>query len=156
MRARVAALSILASCAGATSLAWNTIDLGPFQMSVPAAWALRQGGTDSVAGHLSAEGLDLDYDFGLYSDPLVVPVGALNGSVGVVQVDGLPARRVSYTLQRDAAPPMHYLGVHVPRVRLVAMGRIRLTLLGYSTDTAKLAQVEAVWATIRFKPGPSR
>jgi hypothetical protein len=154
MRALVAALSIVAGCAGAASAPWNKLDLGPFLMSAPAGWTLRQGGTDSVTGHLGSEGLDLDYDFGLYSDPLAVPAGARDVSERAVQVDGLPARRVSYTLQRNASAPVYYLGVHVPQVRVISLGRIRLTLLAHSTAAKELAEVDAVVATIRFKPGP--
>ena len=147
----VAALSMMvASCAAAPERTRH--DLGAFWIDAPASWSLTSGGMDSAAGHFTGERLRLDYDFGLYSDPLRLPQGATDVGERSVTIDGLPGRQVRYTLQRGADEPMHYLGVHVPAVRATSMGRLKLTVLAVSADVEQIRQAEAVMATIRFKP----
>ena len=150
-----AALSIASAWLGATPGAWLRHDLGAFWMQAPPGWTYSKGtGTDSAVGRLHSAGVSMDVDFGLYSDPLQIPEGAAYVKEQALTVDGLPARQVSYVMYPAAAPPVHYLGLHVPVVRTTSMGKKKLTLLAQSADALPLKQAAAVMATIRFKPAP--
>lgn len=148
----VAVLSMAASsCVAAPG--WTRHDLGAFWMDAPAGWSQSTDrAVDSAAGHLTAEGLRLDYDYGLYSDPLPVPDGATDVRERPVVVDGLPARQVRYRLRVGSAKPMYYLGVHLAVVRYTSMGPLKLTVLAASSDKKQIRRAEAAMATIRFKP----
>lgn len=124
-------------------------------MSSPPAWQLVKSRTNSVAGRLLSEGLQLHYDFGRYSDPLRVPPGAMQVQEDTVSTAGMPARRVRYALKQARGVPMHYLGVYLPQVRHSRMGWLKLTLLADAEDPARLAEVEAVMSTVQIKPAPA-
>lgn len=150
-----AALSIASTWLGATQSSWVRHDLGAFWMQAPPGWTYTKGrGTDSAVARLHSARVSIDVDFGLYSDPLQIPEGATDVKVQALEVDGLPARQVSYVMYSAAAAPVHYLGLHVPAVSITAMGKQRLTLLAQSADALPLKQAAAVMATIRFKPAP--
>lgn len=148
----VAALLMAASsCVAAPG--WTRHDLGAFWLEAPPGWSqAADRAVDSSAGHLTAEGLRLDYDFGLYADPLPVPDGATDVRERAVVVDGLPARQVRYRLRDGSARPMYYLGIHVPDIRSTRMGPLKLTVLAASADKKQIRRAEAAMATIRFKP----
>ena len=148
-----AALSMASAWLGATPNNWVLHDLGAFWMQAPKTWTLGKGqGTDSAVGRLSSAGVSMEYDFGLYSDPLRVPEGATEVKERALVIDGLPARQVSYIMHPAATTPMHYLGLHIPEVRATSMGKQRLTLLAQSVHATPLKQAAAVMATVRFKP----
>lgn len=146
----------LMGCVDMSAQACVQTDLGPFVLCVPKHWEVRKGGVDSAAGRLTGKDLSISYDFGLYSDPLRVPVGATDVQESVILVGGLPARRVTYSVERSGAVPMHYVGVHVPDVRQSSMGRLKLTLLAHTQDRQNFADVDALLPTIEFKPSVSR
>lgn len=150
-----AALSIASAWLGATPSTWVRHDLGAFWMQAPPTWTYSKGqGIDSAVGRFDSAGVSMDFDFGMYSDPLRIPAGATDVKEHALKVDGLPARQVSYIMHAAATTPVHYLGLHVPQVRTTSMGKQKLTLLAQSAEALPLKKAAAVMATIRFKPAP--
>lgn len=137
-------------------------DFGAFSLCIPPAWRIEAtAGTavDSAAGRWSVGGpgaaLLVEHDYGLYSDPLQqLPDGARVLADTPLQLDGRAARLLRYTVPgRDGGPLMHQLGLHVPVVHPGGrMGPIRLTLLARSADPKRLAEADAAFRSLRFKP----
>jgi hypothetical protein len=135
----------------ADDAAWKLVDAGPFTLRAPRSMVLTQGGTDSTAGSLAGEDLRLDYDFGLYSDPLRQGENSSGYESRDVAVDGFPARFVNFTLPGKWAPARSCTGVHVPQVRRSALGWLRLTVLACADDPQDLKPARAILATLRFR-----
>lgn len=142
-----------AGCLVAASVpaACRTVDLGALSLCVPPHWVLVRGGIDSLAGHFSADGVRLDYDYGLATSLLPVPAGAAAVAEQAVTVDGRAARQVAYVLPGHGLAQPHRLGVVVPQVQPSAMGPLRLSVLATAADAAGLLPVAGVIASIRFK-----
>jgi hypothetical protein len=143
-------LTFFVSCAPGAPTACTLHDLAGFTICAPPTWTLVKGGTDSAAGHFQDGALRVDYDFGLYSDPLAVPAGATGVTGEPVTIDGHTASRVTYT--RPTTPPTYCLGVHVSGVAKVSMGQLKLTILASTPKAEQLQALDAVVATVRFKP----
>lgn len=146
-------------------------DLGGFSWCAPPGWQRLSGNAiDSMAGQFVAGGhggpaLHIDYDFGIYSDPLrQLPPGATQVSEQTIMVDGLAARLVRFSLPApvtdsatggkrgiDADAPRYFVGLHVPEIQATPMGPLKLTVLAKSADEARLREAEPVFASIRFE-----
>jgi hypothetical protein len=126
--------------------------LGEFSICVPAPWQLERRGSDSASGRFTDGAVRLEYDFGLYSDPLKIPQHATDTHEKEVTAGGLAARQVAYTLPQVSGAPVLWLGLHVPRVRQVSMGWLKLTLLAQAADPRQLQQAAEAMATVRFNP----
>lgn len=159
-RLRLAAFAapvVLAACAvAATPSDWQERDLGGFALRTPANMQLRAGGTDSQAGTLTSDHLRIDYDFGLYSDPLAQREDTFDYQSEPVTVDGLPARQVQFRLPDAAGQSRSCIGVHVPQVRQSGMGSIRLTVLACTDKPDQLKNVPAMFMSIRFNDSEPR
>ncbi len=151
------ALIVLSGCAMAAAPAdWRTWDLGAFRLQTPAEMQHVAGGIDSKAGTLASDGLRVQYDFGLYSDPLN-PRGAVSDyRSGAGKVDGLPARFVQFRSSGQAGQPQTCSGVHVAGVRPSSMGMLSLTVLACAATSDQLAPATAILASIRFQAPASR
>ncbi len=135
---------------------WRTWDMGAFQLRAPGPMQSSAGGIDSQAGALTGEGLRIDYDFGLYSDPLerrddAVQYDARNGII-----DGLPARFVRFRTRDPAGQSRSCSGVHVPRVRQSGTGPLSLTVLACAARPERLSDMPAVFSSIRIGGSASR
>ena len=150
--------SSMAGCVSAAAPAdWRTWDLGAFQMRAPADLRLAAGGIDSQAGALTAAGLRIDYDFGLYSDPLARRDDTLDYQSRAGTIDRLDARFVRYRIApagQQAAQSCS--GVHVPGVRSSGMGPLALTVLACADHAEGLRDVPAMLASIRFQAPSGR
>jgi len=140
----------------ATPPDWRARDLGGFALHTPADMQLRTGGIDSQAGTLTSDSLRIDYDFGLYSDPLAQREDALDFQSCGATVDGLPARQVQFRLQDAAGQSRSCIGVHVPQVRQSGMGPLRLTVLACADKPDQLKDMPAMFASIRLTGSGSR
>lgn len=157
MRLAVLAPCVLAACAmAATPSDWRSRDLGGFTLRTPVNMQFRAGGIDSQAGALTSESLRIDYDLGLYSDPLVQRENALDYQSGSTTVDGLAARQVQFRLPDATGQSRSCIGVHVPQVRQGVMGPIRLTVLACADKPGQLKDMPAMFASIRFTGSGSR
>ncbi len=158
LTALVLAGCFMAGCVlAAAPAAWRTWDLGAFQMRAPANLSQTAGGIDSQAGALSAGGLRVDYDFGLYSDPLARREDTLDYQSSAGKVDGLDARFVQYRLGSSGEQAAQACsGVHVPRVVTSGMGRLALTVLACAAHADGLADVPTMLASIRFQEPVAR
>lgn len=154
LQTAILVLTAVAGCAAANSGdGWSIRDFKSFTLRAPSDWVSVTGGTDSLAGRLAGSGVQLDYDFGLYSDPLNAPYGARDLQAESHAIDGLSARRVSFSQPSDAGASVHHcVGIHVPQVRQSSMGNIRFTALACTKDPARLALARSVLSTLRF-PG---
>lgn len=141
-----------AACAQAAVPAdGHTWDLGAFTMRAPVKMRLASGGVDSQAGVLTADGLRIDYDFGLYSDPLNPRDDALEYTSRSGRIDGLDARFVRYRLaSAPDRPAQACAGVHVPGVRSSGMGPLALTVLVCAATADGLRDAPAMFDSIRF------
>ena len=147
-------LTVLSGCATAAAPSdWRTWDLGDFSLRTPAAMSLVTGGIDSQAGTLSADGLRIEYDYGLYSDPLIRSSDRLDYRSNAGTVDGLAARFVQF---RVKAPAQSCSGVHVPGVRASGTSTVALTVLACASTADLLQPASAIFATIRFKGTTTR
>lgn len=162
-RIRSLAALVLAGCSmsgcalAAAPAAWRTWDLGAFQMRAPANLSQTAGGVDSQAGALSAGGLRVDYDFGLYSDPLARREDTLDYQSSAGKVDGLDARFVQYRLGASGEQAAQACsGLHVPRVVTSGMGPLALTVLACTERADGLADVPAMLASIRLQQPAAR
>lgn len=135
---------------------WRTWDLGAFQLRAPDHMQLSAGGIDSQAGALTAEGLRIDYDFGLYSDPLERRDDAVQYDASSGSIDGLPARFVRFRTRDPAGHSRTCSGVHVPRVRQSGTGPLSLTVLACAALPERLTDMPAVFASIRIRGSASR
>jgi len=135
---------------------WTVHEFKSFSLRAPAEWLLVAGGADSQAGRLQGpSGVAISYDFGLYSDPLTAPHGAVDMQTQSATVGGLPARWVRYVLPGGAgSTPRSCVGLHVPQVRKTSMGPIRFTAQTCVQDPASLALARSVMATVRFEGHP--
>lgn len=122
-------------------------DLGGFSLQLPATMVQQAGGIDSKAGRLHGDGLLIDYDLGLYSDPLLNRDGVNGYEEKVVVVDGRPARLVRWQ-QPDST--RYFIGLHLPDLRTTAMGPIRLTLLAQTSDATRLDDIQALLLSLRL------
>ena len=149
--------SVAACVSAAAPAAWRSWNLGAFDMRAPADLRHSAGGIDSLAGALTAAGLRVDYDFGLYSDPLARRDDTLDYASTTGKVDGLDARFVRFRIApagEQAAQSCS--GVHVPGVRNSGMGPLALTVLACATQVDGLRDVPAMLASIRFQPPVAR
>lgn len=144
------ALLFLSSVAVAGST-WKLLDLGPLTVRTPAGMVLARGGTDSLAGAIVGENLRLDYDLGLYSDPLEPREGAGDFEVRAGTLDGLPARFVSYRIVNETGQTRFCTGVHVPEVRRSVMGRIGFTALACGDHPRSMKLARAILSTLLFR-----
>ena len=134
---------------------WRTWDLGAFRMRVPAVLVHVAGGIDSKAGVFTAEGLRIEYDFGLYSDPLTRRDDMLDYQSSEGNVEGLAARFVRYRLAGAAdLPARSCSGGFVPGVRMSGMGALKLTVLACAVGGDNLMDVPTIFESIRFQ-GPA-
>jgi hypothetical protein len=148
---------VLVACAmAATPPDWRARDLGGFTLHTPADMQLRAGGADSQAGTLTSGSLRIDYDFGLYADPLVQREDALDYQSGAAIVDGMSARQVHFRLQDAAGQSRSCIGVHVPQVRQSGTGPLSLTMLACADKADDLKDVPAMFASIRITGSRSR
>ncbi len=152
---------VLAASTPASPAAWRSWDLGAFQVRAPAHLGQTAAGIDSQAGVLSGVNLRIDYDFGLYSDPLARREDTLDYQSRAGKVDGLDARFVQYRLAASSAQAAQACsGVHVPRVRATGMGPLRLTVLACAAQATGVADglvdVPAMLASIRFQEPAAR
>jgi hypothetical protein len=140
--------------AGTTPAADCTrLALPGFSLCLPPGWQHLPGaGTDSTVGSLRGPGLEIQYDLGLYSDPLREPEGAADFQARPAELLGRPVRWVRYRLNREGRT-WHLLGLHVPEVRRSRMGPLRLTLLA---RTAEAERVEAATAILGSLGLPAR
>ncbi|WP_349741957.1 hypothetical protein [Roseateles cavernae] len=122
-------------------------DLGGFSLQLPATVAQQAGGIDSKAGRLHGDGLLIDYDLGLYSDPLLNRDGVSGYEEKPVLVDGRPARLVRWR-QQDSK--RYFIGLHLPELRVTPMGPIRLTLLAQTSDATRLDDIQALLLSLRL------
>lgn len=139
------------SSVAAADAAWKLLDLGQFTLRAPASMVLTRGGADSVAGILVGEDLRLDYDFGLYADPLQTREGVRDFIVRDGIVDGLAARFVTYSIGSETGETRSCVGVHVPEVTRSVLGPIRLTVLACSDDPRRMKLARAIFSTLRFR-----
>lgn len=148
----------VAGCALAAAPAdWHTWDLGAFKMRAPAQMRMSAGGIDSLAGTLAAAGLRLDYDFGLYSDPLTRRDDTLDYTARGGRIDGLEARFVRFRLASASERTLRECaGVHVPGVRSSGMGPLSLTVLLCAASADALAHAPMVFDSIRFQQPVAR
>lgn len=131
---------------------WHTWDLGAFRMQAPSGLKHVAGGTDSQAGTLTADGLRIEYDFGLYSDPLVRREETLDYQSSEGTVDGLVARFARYRLAGAAdLRAWSCSGVFVPRVRASGMGALKLTVLVCAAGGDGLKHAPTIFESIRFR-----
>ncbi len=144
--------SMAACVSAATPADWRTWDLGAFQMRAPAELRHTAGGIDSQAGALTAAGLRIDYDFGLYSDPLARRNDTLDYHARDGKVDGLDARFVRFRIAPAGAQAgQSCSGVHVPAVRSSGMGPLALTVLACAPHADGLRDVPDMLASIRLQ-----
>lgn len=122
-------------------------DLGGFSLQLPATMAQQAGGIDSKAGRLHGDGLLIDYDLGLYSDPLLNRDGVSGYEEKPVLVDGRPARLVRWQ-QQDST--RYFIGLHLPELRVTPMGPIRLTLLAQTSDATRLDDIQTLLLSLRL------
>lgn len=122
-------------------------DLGGFSLKLPATLVQHTGSVDSKAGRLHGAGLLIDYDLGLYSDPLHSREGVSGYEERAVVVDGRPARLVRWQ-QPDLT--RYFIGLHLPDLRATAMGPIRLTLLAQTEDATRLDEIQTVLLSLRL------
>lgn len=102
--------------------------------------------------------LQLDYDYGLYSDPLhQLPPAATGVTEQTITIDGLIARLVRFSApasltgeKSGGSTPMHFIGLHIAQVLHTPMGFQKLTVMAKSADPAQLQQVISVLTSIRF------
>jgi len=124
-------------------------ELGGFSLQLPAAVSQQASGVDSRAGRLSAPGLLIDYDLGLYADPLLPREGISGREERAVVVDGLPGRLVLWR-QEQPAPLRYFVGLHLPAVGSSGMGPIRLTLLAQTLDVRQLDALQALLLSFKL------
>lgn len=148
----------MTGCALAVAPAdWQRWDFGAFQLRTPAGMQLAAGGIDSQAGALSAGDLRIEYDFGLYSDPLTRRDDTWDYQSRSGSVDGLTARFVRFRLGATPGQTARMCsGVHVPGVRESGMGALALTVLACAARDDSLKVVPAVLASIRFAQPAAR
>ena len=140
-------LSLLWGVALATAEPLPRRDLGGFSLKLPATMVQQVGGVDSKAGRLHGDGLLIDYDLGLYSDPLLSREGVSGYEETAVVVDSRPARLVRWQ-QPDST--RYFIGLHLPDLRATAMGPIRLTLLAQTTDATRLDEIQNLLLSLRL------
>ncbi len=139
------------------SLLWGVIlaaaeplprrDLGGFSLQLPATVVQQAGGIDSKAGRLHGDGLLIDYDLGLYSDPLLNRDGVSGYEEKPVLVDGRPARLVRW---RQPDSTRYFIGLHLPELRVTPMGPIRLTLLAQTSEASRLDEIQTLLLSLRL------
>lgn len=142
-------LPLLALLLGSPSMAepLTRRELGGFSLQLPAAVSQQAGGIDSRAGRLSGPGLQIDYDLGLYADPLLPREGISGRKEHAVVVDGLPGRLVRW---RQEQPELHFIGLHLPAVGSSGMGPLRLTLLAQTPDAQQLDALQSLLLSLRL------
>ena len=150
MRFLVSALG-LAWLAGAEALACprQRRELGGFSLLLPAAMTLQAGGTDSYTGRLVGVGLQIEYDLGLYADPLQARAAAVDRTQRAVTVDGHAGWLVRWR-EPSPAPTRCFIGLHLPQVRDSIMGPLRLTLLAWSLEPAAADAAQTILLSLRL------
>lgn len=122
-------------------------DLGGFSLQLPVTVVQQAGGIDSKAGRLHGDGLLIDYDLGLYSDPLLSREGVSGYEEKAVVVDGRPARLVRW---RQPDSTRYFIGLHLPELRVTPMGPIRLTLLAQTSEASRLDDIQTLLLSLRL------
>lgn len=149
-----APLLALLLCLGSGAMAQARRDLGGFSIELPTALALQaRGGIDSHSGRWVGDGLQLDYDLGLYADPLLARESISARVERDVIVDGRPARLVHWRLDQPA-PRRYFVGLHLAQIQMSSAGPLHLTLLAHGTDPAALKAAEAMLLTLRLGAPP--
>jgi hypothetical protein len=151
MRARQAACALLLGLSAAAQAQPRRDFAGFFSLQLPASMQPQAGGIggDSFSGHLSGDGLRLDYDLGISADPLKDRDGGSAREERPLMVNGLPARLVRWRVEQPA-PTRYFLGLHLPRIGMSSAGPIRLTLLAHGTDLAKVDEAQAMLLSLRM------
>jgi hypothetical protein len=154
MRARRAAWALLLGLSAAAQTPARREVAGLFSLQMPPSIALQaSGGSDSrsgqLSGNMSGSGLRIDYDFGLYADPLLPRDGSSAHEERALRVDGLPARLVRWRVERPA-PTRFFLGLHLPEVGRSSAGPIRLTLLAQGKDEAQVEEAQAMLLSLHM------
>ena len=155
-RVTVAFLWLWAGAVLALNARLQLFDLGPLTLQAPSTMVLTRGGIDSVAGFLADEKLHLNYDFGLNTDSLQAPSGAIDFQAFAMTLDGLPARFVSYRADDRTGQAQVCAGIHVPQVRASARGRIGLTLHACGPTADSIQQARTIFASVRLRSGEAR
>lgn len=124
-------------------------ELGGFSLKLPAAVNQQAGGIDSRAGRLNGPSLLIDYDLGLYADPLPPREGASGREERAVVVDGLPGRLVRWR-QEQPAPTRYFVGLHLPAIGSSGMGPIRLTLLAQTLDAQQMDALQDLLLSLQL------
>jgi hypothetical protein len=149
--AAAALLALLLALANG-AMAQQRRDLGGFSIELPAALALQaRGGVDSHSGRLVGAGLALDYDLGLYADPLLAREGSSAHRERELIVDGRPARLVQWQIEQPT-PRLYFVGLHLRQIQPTSAGPLHLTLLAQSTDPAQVQAAQAMLLTLRISP----
>jgi len=127
-------------------------ELGGFSLQLPPGMQQQAGGSDSRAGRLVGGALRIDYDLGLYADPLQPREGISAREERAVQIDGRPARLVRWRVEGPASPATarFFVGLHLPQAGQSVMGPIRLTLLAQADDAAGLNEAQAILLSLRL------
>lgn len=141
-----------ALASGTAALVWR--DLGGFWLRLPPFMQQHAGGVDSRAGQLVGGGLRIDYDLGVYADPLTPRAGALDRAQAAVVVDGLPAHVVRWRTL-EPAPGRYLIGLHLPQIRPTVMGPLRLTLLAYGSDAELVERARPMLLSLRLSAPPA-
>lgn len=132
---------------------WRSYDEGAFTVRMPASLQRESiRGIDSQVGYWRAKGVEIGYDYGMYSNPL--RSGFVGGSSEVtVCSEGATKEdpRVIIVRMEDGR---YFAGAHWPAVETVPFGRSSfsrsLTLSGTVTQPEDLPLLLAVLHTVRF------
>lgn len=147
-------LPLLGACVGATLAVAQPLarrDLGGFSLDLPTTMTAIARGTDSRAGRLVGETMQIDYDYGLYSDPLHPRDGISGYQESQIVVNGLSARLVQWRAAQPAVTRC-FVGLHVPQVESSVMGPIRLTLLAWTDDPGQIDSARSILLSLRWSP----
>lgn len=111
-------------------------------------------GIDSYVGAFISDTLSIEYDLGLWSDPLTTYSDSAQFSVNATTIDGRVARMVSYVADtKTRSGHQHIASVYFPLVYEIHP-EIKLTLHVEAATAADQEIAFAIFKTLRFFDSP--
>ncbi len=117
----------------------------------PGTSFIPRDGTDSLVGSIRVPGFDLDVDYGTYSAPLTATDSFRRVETASILIDAKPGKTVRATLLKPANGMHYFFGLHVPFVKLGALGPLKLTMTANVARQEQIELMRRLIHTIRFK-----
>lgn len=131
---------------------WIKVSAGSvFSLTAPGGTTFHPSqGLDSFVGAFTNQKFRIDFDYGLYSDPLTNYSGQPDYKIQELQIDNRKARIISYSDPTNTQYP-YFIGVHFYDLGKTMLGTTKLTVFSRLKDKKDYPTLEKIYRSIKFR-----